>query len=229
MWNDEDGFYYDLDGKEKQLPDKTIASYWPLLAEIPNEDRERALIAHLSDPRRVRRRESLPDRWRERQAVRPAGRRLPRLRVPAAHLHGDQGTGEVQAVRAGARESPSATSTTSWTRCTPTGKTGTSGRPTSPSTKGRPTGRATTGSRGACFCPTPALSTIALMIENVVGLYISLPRKTVDWIIPTLEIMGIENLALKRNTDHDPAQQERHAAGRSTWRARSSTTSRSTF
>ena len=44
-----------------------------------------------------------------------------------------------------------------------------------------------------------ALSAITLMIENIVGLYISLPRKTVDWIIPTLEIMGIENLSLKRN------------------------------
>ena len=37
------------------------------------------------------------------------------------------------------------------------------------------------------------------MIENVIGLSISLPRKTVDWIIPNLEIMGIENLSLKRN------------------------------
>jgi neutral trehalase len=37
------------------------------------------------------------------------------------------------------------------------------------------------------------------MIENVIGLNISLPRKTVDWIIPTLEVMGVENLSLKRN------------------------------
>jgi neutral trehalase len=44
-----------------------------------------------------------------------------------------------------------------------------------------------------------ALSSITLMIENVIGLYISLPRKTVDWIMPTLEIMGIEDLSLKRN------------------------------
>ena len=43
------------------------------------------------------------------------------------------------------------------------------------------------------------LSTIALMIENIIGLSISLPRKTVDWIIPNLEIMGIEKLSLKRN------------------------------
>ncbi len=44
-----------------------------------------------------------------------------------------------------------------------------------------------------------ALSTICLTIENIVGLSISLPRKTVDWIIPNLEIMGVENLSLKRN------------------------------
>jgi neutral trehalase len=44
-----------------------------------------------------------------------------------------------------------------------------------------------------------ALSTICLTIENIVGLFISLPRKTVDWIIPSLEIMGIENLSLKKN------------------------------
>lgn len=43
------------------------------------------------------------------------------------------------------------------------------------------------------------LATITLMIENIVGLIISLPRKTVDWIVPTLELMGIENLSLKRN------------------------------
>ena len=49
------------------------------------------------------------------------------------------------------------------------------------------------------FLPYVALSSVALMIENVIGLYISLPRKTVDWIIPALEIMGVEDLALKRN------------------------------
>ena len=48
--------------------------------------------------------------------------------------------------------------------------------------------------------PAVGLSTIALMIENVVGLEVSLPRKTVRWIVPTLENMGIENFNLRRNT-----------------------------
>jgi neutral trehalase len=49
------------------------------------------------------------------------------------------------------------------------------------------------------YLPYVGLSTITLIIENILGLFISLPRKTVDWIMPTLEIMGIENLSLKRN------------------------------
>ncbi len=44
-----------------------------------------------------------------------------------------------------------------------------------------------------------ALFSISLMIENIIGLTISLPDKTVYWNIPTLEIMGIESLSLKKN------------------------------
>ena len=43
------------------------------------------------------------------------------------------------------------------------------------------------------------LITIALMIENIIGMEISLPRKTVDWTMTSREAMGIEGLSLKRN------------------------------
>ena len=39
MWDERDAFYYDLDASEKRLKVKTIASFWPLIAEIPNEAR----------------------------------------------------------------------------------------------------------------------------------------------------------------------------------------------
>jgi neutral trehalase len=38
-----------------------------------------------------------------------------------------------------------------------------------------------------------------MMIEDIIGLDVSLPRKTVNWMVPNLEVMGIENLSLKRN------------------------------
>ena len=39
MWDSETGFYHDLDKDENRLPAKTIAGFWPLLAEIPNADK----------------------------------------------------------------------------------------------------------------------------------------------------------------------------------------------
>ena len=44
------GFYYDLDINENQIKVKTIASYWTLLAELPNDEKLDALTNHLIDP-----------------------------------------------------------------------------------------------------------------------------------------------------------------------------------
>ena len=43
------------------------------------------------------------------------------------------------------------------------------------------------------------LATITMVIENIVGLEISLPKKTVYWTMQSLEAMGIEDLSLKKN------------------------------
>ena len=58
--------------------------------------------------------------------------------------------------------------------------------------------------KGACenrkrYLPMLGLVTITLIIENIVGLDISLPRKTVNWTMQVLEEMGIEKLSLKKN------------------------------
>ena len=37
------------------------------------------------------------------------------------------------------------------------------------------------------------------MIENVLGLEVNLPRKTIDWTISNIEEMGIQNISLKKN------------------------------
>ena len=49
------------------------------------------------------------------------------------------------------------------------------------------------------YLPSVGLVTITLCIENVIGLDISLPRKTVNWTMQNLEAMGIEVLSLKKN------------------------------
>jgi len=55
MWDNETGFYYDIDKNEKRLAVKTIAGYWPLLAEIPNDDKAERIISRLLDPAVFRR------------------------------------------------------------------------------------------------------------------------------------------------------------------------------
>ena len=51
MWDNDTGFYYDLDANQNRLPVKTIAAYWTMLAEIPNADKADCLVAHLNDPK----------------------------------------------------------------------------------------------------------------------------------------------------------------------------------
>ncbi|MDR2398785.1 MAG: hypothetical protein LBD74_08515, partial [Spirochaetaceae bacterium] len=43
MWDNEEGFYFDIDKDEKRLPSKLLSGYWALLAEIPNDDKAERL------------------------------------------------------------------------------------------------------------------------------------------------------------------------------------------
>jgi neutral trehalase len=215
MWNVADGFYYDLDKSEKQVPTKTIGGYWPLLAEIPNEDRSERLIAHLKDPAIFGTEHPFPtlaadqkdydkrgmgyrgsvvppftymvikglEKYNQYELARDCAIRHLYFVLDSMHQGGEDRDEEVEKRREKESKEPKPTV---WEAYQPQneGKAIWPERPDWP----RPQFLAFTG-----------LSTIALMIENIVGLYISLPRKTVDWIIPNLEIMGIENLSLKRN------------------------------
>ncbi len=198
MWNRDDRFYYDLDENGEQVKIKTIASFWTLLAEIPNEDRAEGMIAHLENHEEfavdnpfptLAADEELYDRmgngyrgsvfspfnYMVLKGLEKYGKyelarefAIRHLYAVLDGLHPEQGKGTLWEAYAPQHEGPAR-----W-----------EGRKDFP----RP-----------LFLTYTALSTITMMIENILGFYISLPRKTVDWTIPTLEIMGIEDLALKRN------------------------------
>ena len=199
MWSADDGFYYDLDEKERQVPVKTIGGYWPLLAEIPNEDRSERLIAHLKDPAAFGTEHPFPTlaashKDYDKKGGGYRGSVLPPFTymvIKGLEKYNQYEMARDCAIRhlyfvldsmyQNGEQKP-----TVWEAYQPQneGKAIWADRPDWP----RPQ-----------FLGYTGLSTVALMIENIVGLYISLPRKTVDWIIPNLEIMGIENMSLKRN------------------------------
>ena len=47
MWDESDGFYYDLDINEKIIRCKTIVGFLPMLSEIPSEDRIERMVYYL--------------------------------------------------------------------------------------------------------------------------------------------------------------------------------------
>jgi neutral trehalase len=200
MWDPEDGFYYDIDRHEKRIPVKTIAGYWPLLAEIPNDDKAERIIAKLSDPGYFGAPHPFPSLAVCEKAYDESGRGYRGSVFPHLTFMVIKGLERYQRWEL-AREcairhlyfmldSMSADGNhhkgNLWEAYLPA-KEGPAKWP-GKSDFNRPQ-----------YLAYDALSTICLTIENIVGLFISLPRKTVDWIIPNLEIMGIENLSLKKN------------------------------
>lgn len=200
MWSNDTAFYHDLDESEAQLPHKTIAGFWPLLAEMPNEDRATQLIAHLSNPNTFGTEHPFPSLSADSPDFMENGEGFHGSVYPPFNFMVIKGLEKYQrwdlaresAIRHlyymldGMFPNDQKIKGDLWDAYLPCkeGIASMEGNPDFP--------------RQRCL-HYAALSTIALMIENVIGLSISLPRKTVDWIIPNLEVMGIENLSLKRN------------------------------
>ncbi len=201
MWNDDDAFYYDLNSKEEQLKKKTLAGFWPMLAEIPNEDKAARLVEYLTDVKTFGGEHPFPSLAADEPEYDELGAGAKGSVFPILNFVVIKGLEKYNRWEL-ARECsirhlyyiletlyPAGTSKKQgflWEAYSPVkeGPAKWKGKPAFPRKQ---------------YLLSVGLSTITLMIENVIGLAISLPRKTVNWTVPTLEIMGIENLSLKRN------------------------------
>ncbi len=199
MWNHDDGFYYDVDASERQLKVKTIGAYWPLLAEIANEERAEALLARLTDPGCFGTDNPFPtlSADAEKYDKRGYGYRgavLPHFTymvIKGLEKYNQWELARDCAIRhlyfmLDSAHPNGDRHQTLWEAYQPQNE----GKAVWPDKADWPRPQ---------YLGFAGLATVALMIENIIGLAVSLPRKTVDWIIPNLEIMGIENLSLKRN------------------------------
>ena len=201
MWDPKTSFYYDLNKAQERLKTKTIAAFWTMLAEIPNADKADALVEHLNDPKSFGTEHPFPTLSANDPNFSEDGNGYCGSVYPAFNfmvIKGLEKYGKYELARECAIRHlyyvldglmPNESSKQAgdlWEAYLPNkeGKAIQKGKPGFPRKR---------------YLLTAGLSTIALMIENIIGLSISLPRKTVDWIIPNLEIMGIEKLSLKRN------------------------------
>ena len=200
MWDSSAGFYMDLDKDGNKLPEKTIAGFWPLLAEIPSADKSELLINHLSNPATFGLDHPFPSLSADSSHFKESGQGYCGSVFPMFNFMVIKGLEKYQRYEL-ARECSIRHLYYVLDGLMPADENqkGDFYEAYKPMNSQKAELEGSTTFPKSHYMIGVGLSTIALMIENVIGLSISLPRKTVDWIIPNLEIMGIENLSLKRN------------------------------
>ena len=199
MWDEESGFYFDLDKQEQQVQVKHIGAYWVLLAEIPNEDRVQRLIDHLKDPDSFGTDNPFPTLAVSEANFSQQGEGYRGSVIPFLTYMVMKGLEKYKQFDF-ARECAIRHLYFLLDTLHPDGKEiGDIYEAYLPMKEGAPVSSEVTNFPRKHFIPMAAISTVAMMIENVLGFDINLPKKTVDWIMPTLEEMGIEKLSLKRN------------------------------
>ena len=200
MWDPQDGFYYDIDENEERVPIKTIAGYWPLLAEIPNDEKAERIIEKLSDPQFFGTSHPFPSLAVSEPEFDEQGSGYRGSVFPHMNFMVIKGLERYQRWEL-ARDCAIRHLYFMLDSMSPDGNhhKGILLEAYLPKREGPASWQEKPDFPRAQYLTYDALSTIVLTIENIVGLFISLPRKTVDWIIPNLEIMGIENLSLKKN------------------------------
>lgn len=200
MWSADDGFYYDLDADRQHINSKTLAAYWALLAELPTEENADVLIAHLQDKNGFATPNPFPSVAVTDMFFSESGDGFNGGVYPELTYMVIKGLEKFKRYDF-AREAAAKHIYFILDRLHLEGDgIGHFWRCYQPLTDGIAwVGNDKENRNGKDDLTMVCLATITMMIENIVGLVISLPRKTVDWIVPTLELMGIENLSLKRN------------------------------
>ena len=186
MWDEQDGLYYDLrsDGSFERVA--TLASFWPMVAGIPNASRCARLAEHLSDPDEFWTPHPFPTLSAAHPAYEPTGRYWRgSVWAPTNYMtiKGLERCGlEALASRATERHLTAmaavlADTGTIWENYAPEG-----------CDRGEPSLPDFVGWSGA--------GPIALLIENILGLRLDAPRGTVTWRLARAEEHGIDGLPL---------------------------------
>ena len=192
MWDPETHFYYDLDAQEQRIPLKLIGAYWTMLTEIPNDERASYMIEYLKDPDCFGTDNPFPSVSADSECYKE------NVCGYCGAVYGVVKGLEKYGEYVFARECAIRHMYFILDTLHPEGdKPGDVWEAYLPTKEGVPAQDGEFPRKR--FLPQACLVTITLMIEDIIGLDVSLPRKTVYWTVPNLEVMGIEKLSLKRN------------------------------
>ncbi|MBA3944388.1 MAG: hypothetical protein H0X37_07475 [Herpetosiphonaceae bacterium] len=73
MWDEADGFYWDVDAAGLAIKSKTVAAFWPLLAGVTSQLQAAKLVGHLNDPQTFWRTHPFPSLAADHPFYKPHG------------------------------------------------------------------------------------------------------------------------------------------------------------
>ena len=196
MWDSESKFYYDLDENEQIIRNPHIGGFYTMLAEIPNDEYASFLIEDLKDDSLFGTDNPFPTVPKSSKYFDAKGNGYRCGVVPFCTyivIRGLMNYNSFIFARECAIRHMYYILDTLHPDQEVMGDTYEIYRPTGEGAA------ATAVTNRKRYLPMLGLVTITLVIENIVGLDISLPRKTVYWTMQALEEMGIEKLSLKKN------------------------------
>ena len=196
MWDSESKFYYDLDENEQIIRNPHIGGFYTMLAEIPNDEYASFLIEDLKDDSLFGTDNPFPTVPKGSKYFDAKGNGYRCGVVPFCTyivIRGLMNYNSFIFARECAIRHMYYILDTLHPDQEVMGDTYEIYRPTGEGAA------ATAVTNRKRYLPMLGLVTITLVIENIVGLDISLPRKTVYWTMQALEEMGIEKLSLKKN------------------------------
>ena len=200
MWDSDDKFYYDLDADKNRIKNKHIGAFWTLLAEIPNDEYASFLINSLKDDKEFGTENPFPTVPASSKYFSESGDGYRGGVVPFLTyivVKGLMNYGAFVFARECAIRHMYFILDTLHPDAEKQDDVWEIYKPLSEGPAVVINGEIENRKR---YLPMVGLVTISLVIENIIGLEISLPRKTVNWTMQSLEEMGIEDLSLKKNS-----------------------------
>jgi len=184
LWNEEDGFYYDLARDGRMLTVKTIAAFWPLLSGTASKMQAARLVEHLNNTNEFNRLHRVPTLSADALEFEPAGgywRGAVWAPTTMAVVRGLERAGYNELARDIAANHLDHVAAVFE-------KTGTIWENYAPDfvDKGDPSRPDFVGWSG--------IGPILFLIEHVIGIKVDAPHNTIAWRINSVDRSGVENL-----------------------------------
>ena len=190
MWDDEAGFYWDVDMAGLAMKAKTVASFWAILANVAEPEQVARLVSHLKDPATFWRAHPFPTLAADHHSYKPHGDYwLGAVWAPTNYMiiKGLRHAGQANVAREAALRHIEAIERVY--RATGTVWENYRADEDAPGIPARPD-----------FVGWTGCGPIALLIEEVIGIEVDAPAHSVQWSLREAGACGVRNLPFGAST-----------------------------